>query len=258
MAIIPDLSVFIITKNEESRIAMVLNALTGFVDDIVIIDSGSTDKTVEIAKEYGACVIYNEWPGYGRQKQIGEENCKNNWLLNLDGDEVLTESLKNEIREFFDTKPAPCGVKLKIAEMLPNETEVSKFSYVLAPVRLYHRDIGRYNPSPVHDRVDLKPDTKIVKLHNLVAHYSVQSLSQQTIKLNSYSDAQVNDLILKNRGFSIIRLIFEFQLAFLKAYFGRLYILKGRKGFVHAIAYAYFRFSRIAKYFEQTEKTTKK
>ncbi len=258
MTAIPNLSTFIITKNEDARIGMVLEAINGLCDDIIIIDSGSTDKTIEIAKKYGAKVIFNEWPGYGRQKQIGEDYCKNDWLLNLDADEVLTDELKSEIREFFANSPEPMGVKLKIAEMLPNETKVSKFSYILAPVRLYHRKIGRYNPSPVHDRVDIVQGTQIIKMKNLIAHFSVQSLSQQTVKLNSYSDAQTRDLIAKNRRFSIIRLIFEFPLAFLKAYLGRFYILKGRKGFVHAIAYAYFRFARIAKLFEENEKTTKK
>lgn len=258
MTAIPNLSVFIIAKNEEARIGMVLSALKGFCDDIIIIDSGSTDNTLKIAREFGANVIFNEWPGYGLQKQFGEDNCKNEWLLNLDADEVLTESLKAEIREFFKTNPEPTGVKLKIAEMLPNEATPSQFSYILAPVRLYHKAIGRYNPSPVHDRVDIKPGTQIIKLKNLIAHYSVQSLSQQTIKLDSYSNAQVRDLMDRKRSFSPIRLFFEFPLSFLKAYFGRFYILKGRKGFVHAIAYAYFRFARIAKYFEETEKTTKK
>src|SRR4051812_46312545 len=80
------ISSFIIAKNEESRIARAINSLKQISEEIIVVDSGSTDKTVEIAESLGARVVYNEWPGYVKQKAFAEKLCKNDWVLNIDAD----------------------------------------------------------------------------------------------------------------------------------------------------------------------------
>jgi len=95
------ISGFIITKNEAHRIARAINSVKNIVDELIVIDSGSTDDTVSIAQELGARVVFNEWQGYVKQKSFGESLCKHDWILNIDADEELTAELQHEIREKF-------------------------------------------------------------------------------------------------------------------------------------------------------------
>ncbi|WP_240006787.1 glycosyltransferase family 2 protein [Pseudaquidulcibacter saccharophilus] len=245
------LSIFIIAKNEGDRIGKTLAAIKGLGDEIIVIDSGSSDDTVAVSESYGAKVIFNEWCGYGEQKRFGEDVCKNDWLLNLDADEVITTELYDEIKSLFaNNEPAPQGFAFPIVETFPFETIPHKFAYALSPVRLYNKKIGRYNPSPVHDRVDLVDGAQVTHLKGRVCHYSVRSLGEQIIKLNSYADAQALDLIKRGKKISPIRIVFEFPMTFLKAYIGRRHFLRGVYGFLSAMNFAYYRHLRIAKYFE--------
>jgi glycosyltransferase involved in cell wall biosynthesis len=84
-------SCFIIAKNEARRIGEVIASVRDLADEVIVIDSGSTDGTQQIAQDLGARVIFNEWPGFGPQKRFGEDQCRNDWVLNLDGDEVLSD-----------------------------------------------------------------------------------------------------------------------------------------------------------------------
>lgn len=255
---IKELSVFIITKNEADRLPNTLEAVSSLSSDIVIIDSGSTDGTQDVARQYGARVIHNDWPGYGLQKQFGEDACNNKWLLNIDADEVISEELKKEIEALFaSSNLEPQGFEIGIAEVFPLEDAPKPWSYALWPVRLYHKSVGRYNPSIVHDRVDLKAGTKTSRLKGMIAHYSVRSIGDQLDKLNRYSDDQSKDLIARNKKILGLRLLFEFPIGFLKAYFGRRHFLRGSFGFMSAMNYAFYRYLRIAKYFELKMKNRK-
>jgi glycosyltransferase involved in cell wall biosynthesis len=245
------LSIFIIAKNEGDRIGKTLEAIKGLGDEIIVIDSGSDDDTINVAQSYGAKVIFHEWCGYGEQKRFGEDMCQNDWLLNLDADEVITRELYDEIAALFKNgEPTPQGYSFPIVETFPFEALPHKYAYALSPVRLYNKKIGRYNPSPVHDRVDLGAGTIVTHLKGRVCHYSVRSLGEQIVKLNSYADAQALDLIKRGKKISPIRVIFEFPLTFLKAYIGRRHFLRGVYGFLSAMNFAYYRHLRIAKYFE--------
>ena len=95
------LSVFIIAKNEADRIGETIRAVRDLTDDLVVVDSGSTDGTQDVAEELGARVIFNAWPGYGPQKRFAEEQCRHDWLLNLDADEVVPPDLAAEIAALF-------------------------------------------------------------------------------------------------------------------------------------------------------------
>jgi glycosyltransferase involved in cell wall biosynthesis len=95
------ISVFIIAKNEADRINKPILSVIDWVDEVIVIDSGSTDGTQELAKTLGAKVIYNEWQGYGQQKIFGEKQCRNKWLLNIDADEEISPELAEEIQEIF-------------------------------------------------------------------------------------------------------------------------------------------------------------
>lgn len=248
----PPLSIFIIALNEADRIGDTIAAVRLLSDDIVLVDSGSTDGTQAIAEKLGARVIFNPWPGYGQQKRFAEEQCRHDWLLNLDADEVVPADLAAEISALFAAGPPPADAyKLRIAEIFPGERAPHRFAYALAPVRLYRRTKGRYSSSPVHDRVDLAPDARIGRLKGTVHHFSVRSLGEQMEKLNSYSDAQADDLDARGATVSVFRLIVEFPANFIKAYIGRRHALRGVYGFMTAMNYAFYRYLRVAKHWER-------
>jgi glycosyltransferase involved in cell wall biosynthesis len=246
------ISVFIITKNEADRIAETIRAVKAMTDDLIVVDSGSTDGTQAIAAELGARVIFNEWVGYGPQKRFAEDQCRHDWLLNVDADEVITETLAGEIRDLFAKgEPACQAYRLRIAEIFPGEAAPHPMAYTLAPVRLYRKDRGRYSPSLVHDRVDLAPKTRIGTLKGIVHHRSVRSLGDQIAKLNRYSDQQAVDLEIRGVSIPTWRVFFEFPAAFIKAYIGRRHVLRGTYGFLTAMNYAISRHLRLAKHYEK-------
>src|SRR5918995_1021067 len=245
-------SVFIIAKNEADRIGATIRAIRGLTDDLVVVDSGSTDGTQAVAEELGARVIYNPWPGYGLQKRFAEDQCRHEWLLNLDADEVVSPELLAEIHALFAHGEPPCqAYGIRIVETFPGEAAPHPLAYRVAPVRLYRRDAGRYSSSLVHDRVDLHPGTKTGKLKGLVHHRSVRSLGDQLAKLNSYTDQQAVDFEVRGISIPTWRVYFEFPAAFLKAYFGRLHILRGTYGFLIDMNYATWRHLRLAKHYER-------
>lgn len=248
----PPLSIFIIAQNEADRIGRTIEAARGLSEDIVVVDSGSSDGTQALAEALGARVIFNPWPGYGQQKRFAEEQCRHDWLLNLDADEVLPPDLAAEIAALFArSEPSADAYKIRIAEIFPGERAPHRFAYALAPVRLYRKSKGRYSPSPVHDRVDLQPGARVGKLSGTVHHFSVRSLGEQMEKLNAYSDAQADDLDARGETLSVFRLVAEFPANFVKAYVGRRHALRGIYGFMTAMNYAFYRYLRVAKHWER-------
>lgn len=246
------LSIFVIAKNEVDRIGPTLESVKGLSDDIVVIDSGSTDGTQELAERLGARVIFNPWPGYGLQKQFGEDQCRHDWMLNIDADEVVTAELVASIRAAIGVSDVqPCGYETDIIEMFPGEARPHAWAFRLSPVRLYHKKVGRYSSSPVHDRVDLVKGTPVHRLNGVIEHRSIRSLGHELIKLNAYADMQANDLDKKGRKIGALRLVAEFPLAFLKAYIARRHFVRGLYGFMTAMNYAFYRYLRLAKYWER-------
>ncbi len=246
------LSIFIIAQNEADRIGRTIEAARPLSDDIVVVDSGSSDGTQALAESLGARVIFNPWPGYGQQKRFAEEQCRHDWLLNLDADEVLPPDLAAEIGALFASGEPPADAyKTRIAEIFPGEKAPHRFAYALAPVRLYRKSKGRYSPSPVHDRVDLQPGARVGRLKGTIHHFSVRSLGEQMDKLNAYSDAQADDLDARGATVSAFRLVAEFPANFIKAYIGRRHALRGVYGFMTAMNFAFYRYLRVAKHWER-------
>lgn len=244
------LSVFIIARNEADRIGRTLRAARGLSDDIVVVDSHSTDGTQQVAAAEGARVVENSFAGYGPQKRFAEDLCRHTWLLNIDADEVIPPISRG--------KSAPCSPAANLRAMptasasprSSREKAPHPFAYALAPVRLYRKDRGRYSASTVHDRVDLQPGARVGKLKGTIHHFSVRSLGHQMDKLNAYTDAQVADLEKRGETISAARLVLEFPANFIKAYIGRRHALRGVYGFMTAMNFAFYRYLRAAKYFE--------
>jgi glycosyltransferase involved in cell wall biosynthesis len=246
------LSIFIIARDEADRLGETIRAVRDLTDDLVVVDSGSTDGTQAAAEALGARVIFNPWPGYGPQKRFAEEQCRHTWLLNLDADEVVPPALNREIRQLLEAdEPLRDAYKVGIAEIFPGEDRPHRWAYTLYPVRLYRKDRGRYSSALVHDRVHLAPDATVGRLKGVIHHYSVRSLGAQIDKLNRYSDQQAHDLAVRGQSIATWRVFLEFIGAFIKAYVGRRHFVRGVYGFLTAMNYAISRHLRVAKHYER-------
>lgn len=242
------LSIFLIARNEADRIGRTLDAVRALTDDLIVVDSGSTDGTQEIARSHGAKVIHNDWPGYGPQKRFAEDQCRHPWLLNIDADEVMPEDLAAEIRAaLVDGAPGTDGFEIKIAEIFPGEAKPHALAYALAPVRLYRRDKGRYVDSIVHDRVAFEKPPTLRRLKGVVHHFSVRSIGDQIKKLNDYTSQQADDLAARGQHVPTWRLFVEFPASFVKAYIFRRHAVRGIYGFMTSMNYAFYRWLRVAK-----------
>ena len=248
----PPISCFIIAKNEADRIARTIESVKAIAQEIIVIDSGSTDDTVSVAERAGARVLYHAWNGYGMQKRFGEEQCANHWLLNLDADEVMTAPLAHEIAGIFKNgPPLLSGYILKVRDLLPGEKKLSPFAHTNHCLRLYDKRKARFSDSPVHDSVIVEQgETKA--LEHVVLHHSFRSYRHMLEKIENYSSAQAQEL--RNRGMLLpwVRLPFEWLLAFLKMYVLRLYALRGLRGAICSAIYAYGRYLRVMKYIALT------
>jgi len=247
------LSVFIITRDEEMRIGRTLAALNDLADDILVVDSGSTDNTVAIAQSMRARVIFRAWEGYGQQKQFAEQQCRHRWVLNVDADEVVTPELAAEIRALFDPQPPrPGAYNIHILTVYPGDARPRRFARDYNVVRLYHRAVGAYRPHPSFDRVELV-NVAPAQLNAPLWHYPIVDWHGFIEKLNGFSTFQAS-LPSKHSGAMLkLRLVSEFPINFFKSYILRAHFTGGWKGFYFAFNQAFMRTSRIAKILEARE-----
>ena len=246
------LSVFIIAVDEGDRIARSIDSVKEWVDEVIVVDSGSKDDTVAVSEAAGARTLYHAWPGYGEQKRFGEDQCRNDWLLNIDADEVIGATLAQEIQALFSNgKPRHDGYWMDIAEILPGETKPRRVAHRVHAIRLYDRRNGRFHDSTVHDSVLMQSGTT-GKLAHIVEHRSSRGFAHSIAKINRYSTMQADNLVTrKAAAFGLaVRLVFEFPIGFFKAYFLRGYCLMGVYGFINSVNYGFSRFLRLAKFWE--------
>ena len=244
------ISVTIICHNEVERIKETIECVEGWVDEIIVVDSGSTDGTQDIVLTTTAKLFFNEWQGYGQQKRFAENQATNDWIFNLDADERVLPELADEIRDRFVVESKSVDAyKVPIYDRFLCTKKISKYK-PYNPVRLYKKSIGRYRDSSVHDRVILPNKATVGQLRNRIAHDSLKSFKHRVEKMNDYTDAQVIDLCSKGRKFSKLRIVFEFWSAFLVCYLRRGYWRDGFMGYIYSINFAYSRFLRAIKLYE--------
>lgn len=231
-------SCFLITLDEEEVIEACLASVAGWVDDIVVVDSGSRDRTCEIAARYGARIVRRSWQGFGPQKRAAELECAHDWLLNLDADEVVTPELADEIRMLFRADPPLSFYALPRALVYPGRSAAAPSRRDRA-VRLYDRSKGRFSDKPVHESVETKGE-KVGRLKHPILHYSARSLRHLTDKNLGYSViSSRKSLRGRSRSGLYARLVFGFPVVFLRTYLIRRHFLGGAQGFAIAISVAF-------------------
>jgi glycosyltransferase involved in cell wall biosynthesis len=247
------LSVFVITLNEEARLGRTLAAVA-WADQVVVVDSGSSDRTREIALGAGAEVYFRDWEGYGPQKAHAESLCRNDWVLNVDADEVVTPALAKEIVGLLSRDPSPGAYRVRILTVYPGRESPRPLAGDYNEVRLYHRAVARYRAHPLFDRVEshVKPGQLRAPMH----HFPVTSWSGLVAKLNAYSEFSADTSALRSRRALLLRLPIEMPVAFLRFYVLRRHFTGGWRGFAFSLASAFARTLRIARMLERAESTS--
>lgn len=248
------LSTVIITLNEERNIRQTLESVK-WSDEIVILDSGSTDKTLDICREYPNCkIFYQEFKGFGEQKQKAISLATNNWILSIDADEVLDVELQNDIINLFNSgKYSECsgyymGRTLVFMGKVFNYGRENR----MYQVKLFDRNFGNSDNDTVHSKIELQGQTQ--KLRGQLLHYSFKDLHDYFEKFNGYTTQLAINMKNKKRKMSKTQSIVRMPLDFLKIYFVYGNCLNGYQGFVWSCLSTFYRFVKFTKYMEMTSK----
>lgn len=251
-------SCFIIAKNEADRIARTIASVTGLASEVVVIDSGSTDDTVAIAEQAGARVIYNAWPGFGQQKRFGEEQCRHDWLLNLDADEVLSAELADEMRALFAAGAPPLAVYgMRVSIVYPGWSRPRLFARDHYCLRLYDRQRCRFKDSTLYDSVD-PGGLEVGRLAGVLHHHSVRSLDDLARKSDERATYNALHSKPKPRAVLVLRAVTELPWNFFKYYIVRTHILGGATGLRYAWITAYYRWQRILRMLQASKNAPKR
>ncbi len=243
----PKVSVSIITKNAMPRVRETLESVK-WADEIIVLDSGSTDDTVKVCKEYTDHVHETDWPGFGIQFQRGLDKCSGDWLISIDADEVITDKLKNEILQAI--KEAPEDVNgfafPRLSHLCNQPIHHCGWRPDYVP-RVFRRGFVQYTPDLVHPKPVIQGVTK--KLQNDLIHYSFDSIDSLLDKANSYSTLGARQLFERGKQASVFKAAYKGLWAFIRTYFLRLGILDGKFGFIIAISNAegtYYKYTKLA------------
>ena len=239
------LSVIIITKNEATHIADCL-ASVSFADEIIVLDSGSTDGTVALARNLGAQVHQSvDWPGFGPQKNRALALATQDWVFSIDADERVTPELREEIIETLRAPRRKGYEVLRLSEFCGKPIRHSGW-WPDPVLRLFRRDAGRFNDVLVHESVSLN-DGKPGRFKSHLLHYPHPTLDSLMDKVNRYSGEAAKMMFAQGKRAGLPIIMVHSIWTFIRIYFLRLGILDGRHGFVLAVTAASGNFLRYAK-----------
>lgn len=238
------LSVTVITKDEEDRLPICLESVKELADEIIVLDSGSSDKTVEIARKYTAKVFETDWPGYGVQKQRALEKASCDWVLAIDADEALSPQLQDEIRDMLARNVEEVGFYLPWAVTIFGK-RLDHGRSARAPLRLFRREGSRFTDAQVHETVVL-PLGKTGRMKGRLLHFTHRDFGHTLYKNAHYAwlGAQKRYEVRKKGG--LFGATLRGILVFLQIYFVRGGFLDGRVGFLMAVMYSQGAFNKYA------------
>ncbi|WNC73127.1 glycosyltransferase family 2 protein [Thalassotalea psychrophila] len=237
------LSVCIICKNEEDKIERCLSSLT-FADEIVLLDSGSSDKTLTIAKKYTDKIYVREdWLGFGEQRRRAEELATNDWILAIDADEVVPEALQIEIKTYMQSINANEVLVLNRLTSFCGKFVHHSGWYPDPIVRIYNRTKYRYNGNLVHESVSCKGSKKIQLKANLM-HYTFDNLKDYLVKRCGYAEAWAEERYNKGKKSSSIKAVAAGLFAFIRHYVFYRGFLDGRTGFLISVIQMQYTFNK--------------
>ncbi|MBN1384999.1 MAG: glycosyltransferase family 2 protein [Elusimicrobia bacterium] len=230
------ISVVIITKNEQDDLPYCLENVK-WADEIIVVDSGSTDTTVDTAKRFGAKVFERKWEGYGIQKNFAIDKAVNKWVLSIDADEVISPELQREIKEII--KGSDDYVAFKIPRKLIFQGKFLRWGgcYPDYQIRLFRKGKARFNLDLVHEKLDV--DGKIGRLKNSLEHHSYKNLSDYFERFNRYTTLNALKRFDNKNKFYLWQYLYA-PIKFIKIYFLKLGFLDGSAGLNWALLCSFF------------------
>lgn len=241
------IGIAVIAKNEVDRIGRLLKGAT-FADEIVVIDSGSTDGTQTLCEKMGAKVLFNEWPGYAAQKQVALEATTADWILNLDADEAISEALAREIQDATaNAQPDVCAFSMPRLSWYLGRWIKHGGWYPDRKVRLVRRGMGKWHGDTLHEHLMI--EGKTLHLSNPILHYVYRGISDQLNTMNRFSDIYAAARGPSKSWFVMAGIVHMIG-KFVECYAWKLGFLDGIAGLVIAVNSASYVFLKHAKSWE--------
>ena len=237
------LSAVLITLDAASQLEPCLCSLA-FCDEIIIVDSGSSDDTVHLGKKYGARVIQSEWLGFGPQKQFAVTQVKNDWVLCIDSDERVSDELQASIVAALRA-PTMLAYRFPRCNRFMGRYLRHGEGYPDWSLRLFHRAHARWSNDAVHEKV--LTEVAIGDLNGDLLHDSAESLDSYLAKQNRYTTLAAQEALAKGKRASTVKLLLSPAIRFIKFYFLRLGFLDGLPGLVHILIGCQNSFAKYAK-----------
>ncbi|WP_457626762.1 glycosyltransferase family 2 protein [Persephonella sp.] len=248
------LSVALISYNEEDNIARTLEAISDIASEIVVVDSGSTDKTVQIAKGFGAKVFVEDWKGFRDQKNSALEKCSQEWILFLDCDEVVSDELKDSIKKAL-TSPEADGYFINRKTVYLGKP----LNYAWQPdwnLRLVRKEASpRWEGGNIHEYLTVKGKT--AKLEGFLYHYSYRDIKDHFSKVVNYSYIAAEEMFKKGKKFKIHKIFLNPLASFIREYFLKMGFMDGIRGLIVAISATYYSFLKYIYLWEFENKNGK-
>jgi glycosyltransferase involved in cell wall biosynthesis len=241
------LTVTVITHNEARNIAAALESVS-WADELVVVDSGSTDETVGIARRLGARVELRDWPGYGAQKNHAAALASNDWILSIDADERVSPALAQEIRGVLSGAPSNPGYRIpRIAFYLGRWIRGTDW-YPDSQLRLYDRRAGRWEERRVHESISLTGTAGM--LQNQLQHYPYRSISHHLATIDRYTTLAAEEWHAAGRRANVAEILVHTELAFARNYVLKAGFMDGAAGLIVSTLNSYYVFLKFAKLWE--------
>ena len=226
------LSVGIITFNEENRIGKTLDSIKDLADEIIIVDSESSDRTVEIAESKGAKIFVEKWKGYGAQKNSVLKKCKGEWVLLIDADEVISLQLKEKIKKIINSEKISNNVyKIKLRNIAFGR-EIKFGGWDDYVIRLWKNGVVKISEREVHEKYETTE--KIGKINEKIIHYTYDGIHEFLEKLNRYTTQSAIQYMKERKNAGILKIYSKMLFRFIKMYIFQLGFLDGYEGYLLA------------------------
>jgi glycosyltransferase involved in cell wall biosynthesis len=246
------LSIVVVTLNEETNLARTL-ASVAWADEIVVVDSGSTDRTREVAESFHAELFVEPWKGFAPQKNSALAKASGDWILSLDADEEVEPALADEIRRALAANPSVAGFWIPRKNLFLGRWIRHGGFYPDTKLRLFRRGSGAFDDRPVHE--DIRIDGTTASLKNNLIHHAYPTLEEYLEHMNRYSSLGAKAAVeTRQRGFSFLDIVVRPKLTFFYNYVLRLGFLDGREGLLLHLYHATYVSWKYAKAWELSRK----
>ena len=240
-------SVVIITQNEADNIRNALESVQ-WADDIIVVDSGSTDDTIQIAKQFTDRIVSHKWIGYGAQKNYGASLATHDWILSLDADEQLSAALTEEIHSLLENEPTARGYRMpRVTHYLGQWIRTTDW-YPDYQLRLYDRRVARWSDHLVHESVSV--NGPIEYLRSELEHFAYRNVSQHLATIDRYTTLAAQQMLNNGRQAHTLDLLLHPLCAFLRNYIARGGFRSGSVGIIVSLLNSYYVFLKFAKLWE--------